>query len=44
VKVLIIVFTGVILFLVIIPMPEFDEPTSTVVYSKEGSCWGKDSI
>jgi len=40
VKVLIIVFTGVILFLVIIPMPEFDEPTSTVVYSKEGELLG----
>jgi len=39
-KVTLLLLVGLLLFLIIVPMPRFNDPTCTVVFSKEGELLG----
>jgi penicillin-binding protein 1C len=39
-KVILLLLAGLLLFLIVVPMPRFNDPTCTVVFSKEGELLG----
>ncbi len=39
-KVILLLLAGLLLFLIVVPMPKFNDPTCTVVFSKEGELLG----